>query len=147
MSILALVVSLLVSVPQTQAANPACSMLTPAEALSLIGSVKALPVGGSPRGATCMLQNGDAFLTVLVVKLESADSAQGLFTSKKRIVAGTDVPGWPTPAYSGVIDNVAVVGVVKGSTFVEVKAMDKAQKADALGAKLMAVMKAVAGRM
>jgi hypothetical protein len=147
MSIFALVVSLLVSAPQAQAANPACSMLTAAEAASIIGTANPLPVGSSPRGTSCMLQKGDAFLTVLVVKLETPDSAQGLFTSKKRIVAGTDVPGWTTPAYSGVIDNVAVVGVLKGSTFVEVKAMDKTQKTDALGAKLLGVMKAVAGRM
>ena len=147
MPMLALVAALFVAPPQNQAANAACSILTGAEAASIIGAAKVLPVTSSATGATCMFQNGDAVITVLAVKQADADGAQGLFNSKKRIVAGADVPGWSAPAYAGAMGQAAVVGVVKGVSFVEVKVIDKTQKVEALSAKLQAVMKAVAGRL
>ena len=147
MPMLALVVSLFAAQPQSQAANTACSILTGAEAASIIGAAKVLPVTSSATGATCMFQNGDAVITVLAVKQADADGAQGLFNSKKRIVAGADVAGWSAPAYAGAMGQAAVVGVVKGVSFVEVKVIDKTQKVEALSAKLQAVMKAVAGRL
>ena len=45
---------------QAPPANPACSVLTPAEAASVIGSGgKPIPLTAAPTGATCMVQNGD----------------------------------------------------------------------------------------
>ena len=44
-------------------------------------------------------------------------------------------------------EGAAVVGVVKGNRFIEVKAIDKTQKVDELSAKLKAVMKSVAARL
>lgn len=98
-----------------------------------------------------MFQNGDKVVTVLINRLESAETARFQWEAKKRVAAAQDVAGWPTPAYAAAIDNAtdraAIVGIVGDRTFAEAKAIDKTQKAADLSAKLQAVMKAVSGRM
>jgi hypothetical protein len=129
---------------QAAPANAACSALTPAQVSSLIGTAAALPITASATESTCMYQNNDRVITVLTATAVSADGARGLFDAKKRIVSGADVTGWSVPAYSGFIRPVAVVGVLRNQTLTEVKAVDPAQTAEALRAKLQAVMKDVA---
>jgi hypothetical protein len=94
-----------------------------------------------------MLQERDKVLTVLLVEQSSAENAASLAAAKKRIVSGEDLPGIGTSAYAGAMAGAAVVGVVKGNRFIEVKAIDKTQKVDELSAKLKAVMKSAAARL
>ena len=129
---------------QTPPANLACSLLTPAQVSSLIGAARTLPVTASPTGSTCMFQNNDKVVTVLMASPSTADAAQGLFNAKKRIASGADVAGWGVPAYAGVMRPAAIVGVLKKQTLIEVKVIDGTQTPEAIGAKLQAVMKEVA---
>ena len=131
---------------QTPPANQACSLLTPAQVSSLIGTARTMPLTAAPNGASCMFQNQEKMITVLMATAPSADAAQGLFTSKKRIASGADVPGWGVPAYAAAAPKVAIVGVLMKQTLAEVKVIDSTQTPAALGAKLQAVMKDVAGR-
>lgn len=131
---------------QTPPANFACSVLTTAQVTSLIGAAKTLPMLNAPNGATCMFQNNDKIITVLTSTNGSAEAAQRLYEGKKRIAAGADVAGWAVPAYSAVMKGVAVSGVLKQQTFVEIKVSDKTQKPDAMVQKLQAAMKDFAGR-
>jgi hypothetical protein len=127
--------------------NPSCAVLTPAQVSSLIGTARTLPMTAAPNGSTCMFQNENKVITVLMATVSTADAAQGLFTSKKRIASGTDVQGWGVPAYVGVLKpSAAVVGVLKNQTLTEVKVIDSTQAADALSGKLQAAMKEYAGR-
>lgn len=135
------------SLSLAQQPNPACTALTANETASVIGAAQTLPVGSNPRGSSCMLQNGDKMLTVLIADLDSEDAAQHLGASKKRIVSGQDLPGIGTTAYAGTLADAAVVGAVKGKRFIEVKAIDKTQKVADLAAKLKAVLKTVVARL
>jgi hypothetical protein len=130
---------------------PACTLLTPQEISSIVGITHAMPVYASAGSSTCMLQNGDKILTVMIVTRDTTDAAQGLWNSKKAVAAASDVQGWPVKAYSSTFEKAkehdATVGVVKGKTFVEAKVTDATQPVSALSAKLLAVMKAVSGRM
>lgn len=133
---------------QTPPSNQACSALTPAQVSSLIGApARTLPVSAAPNGSSCMFQNNDKMITVLIATNATVDGAQGLFAAKKRIVAGADVPGWGVPAYAAAMQpDVAVVGILMKQTFTEVKVIDKTQKPEAMVAKLQAVMKDVAAK-
>jgi len=131
---------------QTPPTNGACSVLTPAQVSSLIGAARTIPVTASPTGSSCMHQNNDKMITVLMATPSTAEAAQGLFNAKKRIVSGTDVPGWAAPAYAGIMKPAAVVGVLVKQTLTEVKVIDSTQTPEALGVKLQAVMKDVAAR-
>jgi len=146
--VLAFMLEIVVSMTLIQAppTNGACSVLTPAQVSALIGAARTIPVTASPTGSTCMHQNNDKVITVLVATPSSADAAQGLFNAKKRIVSGADVPGWSAPAYAGFLRPAAVVGVLTKQTLTEVKVMDQAQTPEAIAAKLQAVMKDVAAR-
>ena len=126
--------------------NPACTLLTTAQVSSLIGAAKAAPISSVPAGSTCLLQERDKLMTVLIVNAASPEIAKSQWDSKKRIMSGQDVAGWGVPAYLAVQGPAAVVGLVKGTMFIEVKATDPAQKPDALGVRLQAVMKDVAAR-
>ena len=137
------VVAALIQAPPV---NQACSLLTAAQVSSLIGAARTMPVTAAPNGSSCMFQNKDSIITVLVATASSAEGAQGLFSSKKRIASGTDVSGWGAPAYAGSAKTAAVVGVLMKQTLAEVKVLDSTQTAEALGMKLQAVMKEVAGR-
>jgi len=142
--IVAIAVSMtLIQAPPT---NGACSVLTPAQVSSLIGAARTIPVTASPTGSSCMHQNNDKMITVLMATPSTAEAAQGLFNAKKRIVSGTDVPGWAAPAYAGIMKPAAVVGVLMKQTLTEVKVIDSTQTPEALGVKLQAVMKDVAAR-
>jgi hypothetical protein len=143
-AIVSLALSTLLS--QTPPANFACSVLTPAHVMALIGAVKTLPMGNAPNGSTCMFQNDDKIITVLTATNASAEGAQRLFDNKKRMMSGADVPGWGVPAYSTSMKGVAMSGVLKQQTFVEVKVSDPTQKADVLMQKLQAAMKEFAVR-
>lgn len=138
------VVAALIQAPPV--VNQACALLTPAQVSSLIGTARTMPVSAAPNGSSCMFQNQDAIITVLMATASSAEGAQTLFSSKKRIASGADVPGWDAPAYAGSAKTAAIVGVLMKQTLAEVKVLDKAQTAEALGVKLQAVMKEVAGR-
>lgn len=145
MPIPAILVSLLLM--QAPPQNAACAVLTPAQVSSLIGSAQTIPMGAAPNGATCMFQNHDKVITVLMATGSSAEGAQGLFNSKKRIVAGADMQGWGAPAYAGVMrPDASVVGVLMKQTLVEVKVIDPTQAPGAVAPKLQAVMKDVAAR-
>jgi len=140
--IVAIAVSMtLIQAPPT---NGACSVLTPAQVSSLIGAARTIPVTASPTGSSCMHQNNDKMITVLMATPSTAEAAQGLFNAKKRIVSGTDVPGWAAPAYAGIMRPAAVVGVLVKQTLTEIKVIDPAQTPEAVGVKLQAVMKDVA---
>ena len=145
-SVLAVAVTLM-QTPPAPPANQACAALTPAQVASLIGAgARTMPVTASPTGSTCMFQNNDKVITVLMASNSTADAAQRLFDAKKRIASGADVPGWGVPAYAGAIPTVATVGVLMKQTFTEVKVQDRTQKPEAIAAHLQAVMKDVAGR-
>lgn len=132
---------------QAPPANQACSALTAAQVSSLIGaSAHTLPVTASATGSTCMFQNNDKMVTVLMATPSTADAAQGLFNAKKRIVSGADVPGWGVPAYAGAMPTAAIVGVLVKQTLTEVKVIDASQKPEAMATKLQAVMKEVAAK-
>jgi hypothetical protein len=135
-----------VALMQTPPVNKACALLTPAQVSSLVGTARTLPVTATASGSTCMFQNQDRTITVLMATASTADAAQGLFDAKKRIASGADVPGWGVPAYSGAMRTVAAVGVLAKQTMIEVKVIDKTQKLDEMVAKLQAVMKEVASR-
>ena len=143
-SALAVAVTLMQTPPP---ANQACSALTAAQVSSLIGApAHTLPVSAAPNGASCMFQNNDKMITVLMATNATADGAQGLFDAKKRIAAGADVPGWGVPAYASAMKDVAIVGVLMKQTLTEVKVIDKTQNLEAMTAKLKAVMKEVAAK-
>jgi hypothetical protein len=142
--------TLLLSIPaaQSQPANAACVVLTADEAASIVGAGgHTMGVSATPTGASCMIQNGDKVITILRSTLGTEDAAKGLWSSKKRIVSGADVPGWPAQAYAGTLVDASAVGIVKGTTFIEVRVTEPKGKAGALLPKLQEVMKAVAGRM
>jgi len=131
-----------------QSTNPACAVLTAQDVTALIGAAaRPMSVTASERGGSCMFQNGDKVVTVLLTTQGSADDAAALWESKKRIVQGEDVPGWAAKAYAGAMVDSAAVGLAKGTTFIEVKIIDKTQKLPDLGQKLRTVMKGVAGRL
>ena len=132
--------------PPANAANAACAALTPAQVTSLIGAARPMPVTASPASATCMFQNNDKVITVVMATASSPEGAQRVFDAKKRIVTGADVPGWSTPRYAGFMRPAAVVGVLRKQTLTEVKVVDPAQTPEAIGVKLQAVMKEVAVR-
>ena len=92
---------------QAPPVNVACAVLTSAQVTSLIGAAKTLPTGNAPNGSSCMFQNEDKIITVLVATNTAADAAQRLFDAKKRIAAGTDIAGWGVPAYGAAVKNVA----------------------------------------
>ncbi len=131
---------------QTPPVNAACAALTTAQVTSLIGAAKTLPMTNAAGGSTCMFQNGDQMVTVLVATPTTADAAKGLFNAKKAVAAGTDLTGWNTPAYSGSGKDYAACGVLKQQTLTEVKIIDKTQKPDVMMQKLQAVMKEFAAR-
>ncbi len=131
---------------QAPADNAACSVFTPAQVEALIGPSKRLPTSSAPSGSSCMYQNNDKIITILVATNTTADAAQRLFDSKKRIAMATDVAGWGAPAYAGMTKNLPVSGVLKQLTFVEVRVSDAAQKPDVLNQKLQAFMKEFAAR-
>ena len=131
---------------QAAPANVACGVLTSAQVTSLIGTAKTLPMGNAPNGSNCMFQNDDKIITVLVATNTAEDAAQRLFDAKKRIAAGTDLAGWGVPAYGAVMKNVAIAGVLKQRTFVEVKVSDSTQKPEAMAQALQAAMKEFAAR-
>lgn len=143
-SILNLAVSLVLA--QAPPPNAACSVLTTAQVTSLIGAAKTLPMSNAPNGSACMFQNNDKMITVLVATNTTADAAQRLFDSKKRMVTGTDIAGWAAPAYGAAMKNLAASGVLKQLTFVEVKVSDSTQKPDEMSQKLQAMMKEFAAR-
>jgi len=117
-------------------------VLTPAQVSSLIGAARTLPMTAAPTGSTCMYQNNDKVITVLMATVSSAEGAQGLFNAKKRIVSGADLPGWSAPAYAGFMrPAAAVVGVLLKQTLTEVKVIDPAQTPEAIAVKLQAAMK------
>jgi len=145
MSALAVAVTLMQAPPKP--ANPACATLAPEQVASLIGAAaRTMPVTASPTGSTCMFQNNDKSITVLMATPSTVDSAQGLYSAKKRIAAGTEVKGWGLPAYAAVTAAAASVGILVKQTFTEVKVSDPAQKPEAIAVQLQAVMKEVAGR-
>lgn len=151
---LTLVVGSLLAVPQNVSkiapVTPACTTLTAPEVASLIGQARPMTVTNAPGGSTCMFQNGDKLITVLLVNLDTVDSAKRQWQAKKTVSAGRDVAGWPLPAYSSTVErpkeHVAVFGVVKDKKFLEVKVMDVTQKTSDLGTKLLAVMRTVSAR-
>lgn len=126
--------------------NQACATLTTAQVSSLIGTARTMPVTSAGNGSSCMFQNEEKMITVLVATVSSPDAATGLFNSKKRVAAGADIAGWGVPAYSASVPTAAVVGVLKQQTLTEVKLLDKTAKPEVLAAKLQAVMKDVAAR-
>ena len=133
---------------QTSPANPACSLLTTAEAASIIGAGgTTISVSVAPTGASCMIQNGDKVITVLETRPASADAATALWSAKKRIVSGEDLAGWPTKAYAGSLKDLSAVGLVKDTTFLEVRVTDPTPGKNDVAAKLQTVMKAVAARL
>jgi hypothetical protein len=143
----AFAIAVSLTLTQTPPANQACTLLTPAQVSSLIGApAQTLPVSAAPTGSTCMFQNNDKMVTVLMSTLSAVDAAQGLFDAKKRIASGADVPGWGVPAYAGTMQDVAIVGVLMKQTFTEVKVIDKTQQPAAMAAKLKTVMKEVAAK-
>ena len=150
---LLLVTGALLAAPQNPpkaAAAPACTVLTTQEVSSLIGQARPMTVTNAPGGSTCMLQNEDKIITVMLVNLDTVEAAKELLGRKKLIAAGQDVGGWTIPGYSSVVDrpkeHVAIVGIVKDKRFLEVKVLDVTQKASELSAKLSAVMKALGAR-
>src|SRR4051794_1154352 len=105
---LTFVVASLLAVPQTAAktstAVPACTLLSDQEVASIIGPAKPMTVANYPTGSSCMFQNGDKLITVLLTTLSSADATKGQWEAKKRVMAAKDVAGWPTPAYASVVE-------------------------------------------
>lgn len=137
-------VSLLAQTPQV---NPACTLLTTAQVTSLIGAATATPVTTAVEGSTCLFRAGNKTITVLVVPAPTAEGATRAYDAKKKMATGETITGWPVPAYSGLLrPNVVIVGFLKSQTITEVKVRDAGQTTEALGAKLQAVMKEIAGR-
>ena len=134
--------------PQTPPANPACTVLTAADATTLIGAgAKTMSVTTAPSGATCLIQNGDKVISILHATASTVDAATGLWNAKKAIMKGEELSGWPTKAYAGSLKDASVVGLTKGKTFVEVRVTDPSPKKSDLGAKLQSVMKTVSAQM
>jgi hypothetical protein len=134
--------------PQTPPANPACTVLTPADATSLIGAGgKTMSVTTASSGATCLIQNGDKVISILHATLSTVDAATGLWNAKKAIMKGEDLAGWQTKAYAGSLKDANVVGLTKGKTFVEVRVTDPSPKKSDLGSKLQSIMKTVSAQM
>jgi hypothetical protein len=128
--------------------NPACSLLSPAEIKTLVGAAaKPLPVGASGNSGTCMYQSGGVVATILVAKQANAESAVALFTSKKKVAAAEDVTGWATKAYAGAMGDSPIVGLTKGTTFVELKLIDPKGKLPELSKRAKTAMKALAAHM
>ena len=129
-------------------ANPACALLSARDVAALVGA-DATPLGvtANEHGASCLYQNRDKVVTILLAKQTSADDAVSLWTAKKRIVTGHDLAGWPCKAYAGALGPSPAVGFAKDATFVEVKIVDPAAKLPELSQKLETVMKGVAGRL
>ena len=142
-----LLVGLVLAMTQNRSATPACVALTPQEVSSLIGAAKAMPISNGPTGSACLLQEREKTVSVIIVNAASPDSATRQWILKKAIASGREVSGWGVQAYTAVQGTAAVVGVVKGNTFMEVKANDPAQKPHQLGPKLHAAMKSAAGRL
>jgi hypothetical protein len=133
---------------------PACYLLTTAEVATLVGSTApqiTTTTSSTGTSGTCLYQHAGAVVTVLMVKLATEDAAKEQFQTKKRLATGLDVAGWPAPAYTATIDtpqdHAAIVGIVSSLTLVEVKAVDRTQKAADLTAKLHAAMKAFSARL
>jgi hypothetical protein len=143
-SILSPALSLILAQPPP--VNVACAVLTSAQVTSLIGAAKTMPAGSAPNGSSCMFQHEDKIITVLVATNTAADAAQRLFDAKKRIAAGTDIAGWGVPAYGASVKNVAIAGVLKERTFVEVKVSDSTQRPEAMAQGLQVAMKEFAAR-
>lgn len=140
-------IALSLALLQAPPANAACTALTPAQVSSLIGTAHTLPVAASATGSSCMFQNNDKVITVLIATVSSVEGAQQLFKSKKLIASGADVAGWNVPAYAGIMRPAAVVvGVLVKQTLTEVKIIDASPDPDAVMTKLKAVMKDVAAR-
>ena len=132
----------------SQTPNPACDVLKADEVASLVGSgAKTIQVSANPHGASCMYQNGDKMVTVLVAIQTSNESASDLWTTKKRVAAGQDLSGWPIKAYEGSMGKVPMIGLAKGKTFLEVKVIDDTQKLADIAPKLRAAVKTAAARM
>ena len=95
-----------------------------------------------------MIQNGDKVITVLETRPASADAATALVVGEK-----TDrerwkiLPGWPTKAYAGSLKDLSAVGLVKDTTFLEVRVTDPTPGNNDVAAKLQTAMKAVAARL
>jgi hypothetical protein len=133
---------------QTPPANPACSLLTSADAASLIGAGgKTMSITTAPTGATCLIQNGNNVISILHATLSSVEAATGLWNAKKTIMKGEDLAGWPTKAYAGSLKDASVVGLTKGKTFVEVRVTDSSPKKSDLASKLQSIMKNVSVQM
>ena len=143
-SSLSLALSLMLA--QAPPVNVACAVLTSAQVTSLIGAAKTMPMSSAPNGSSCMFQNEDKVITVLVATNTTADAAQRLFDAKKRIASGTDIAGWGVPAYGAAVKKVATSGVLKQLTFVEVKVSDSTQKLEAMTQGLQAAMREFAAR-
>jgi len=130
---------------------PACYLLTTEDIASIIGTTRPLIITNTGAGSTCIFQNGDRTVTVLMVTLGSAEAAKRQWDAKKRVTAGQDAAGWPTPAYVGTIDtaeeHVAIVGVYSSLTFVEARASDRTQKTADLSTTLQTAMKAYSARL
>jgi hypothetical protein len=146
MSAFAVAVTLMQAQAPPKPANQACETLTAVQVASLIGAAaRTMPVTASPTGSTCMFQNNDKVITVLMATLATVDAAHGLYSAKKRIASGVEMKGWGVPAYSGAVQ-AATVGILLKQTFTEVKVIDPAQKPEAMAVQLQAVMKEIAGR-
>jgi len=144
-SILSLAASLVLA--QAPPVNGACAVLTPAHVTALIGApAQTLPMGYGPIGGSCMFQNDDKVITVLVATNAAADAAQRVFDAHKRIAAGTDIAGWGVPAYGASVKTFATAAVLKQLSFVEVKVSNATQKPEALAQALQAAMKEFAAR-
>ena len=147
MTALMLTMTLATATAQGAAANPACTALTSAQVTSLIGAAKTIPISAAPGGSTCMFQAGDKIVTVLIVNAVDAAAAKQQFDSKKRSASGSDITGWPVPAYSGHQPPAAViVGFLKGTTFTEVKLVDSTKYPEGLETRLKTVVKDAATR-
>jgi hypothetical protein len=130
---------------------PACYLLTTPEVATLVGSTNPRITTNTGAASTCIYENRGAMVTVVMVKLPTADAATERWAANKRVSEGRDVAGWPAPAYSATVDtakdHAAIVGLVSSLTVVEVKAIDPAHPPADTAAKLQTAMKALAGRM
>ena len=68
-----------ITLMQAPPANQACSALTPAQVSSLIGApARTLPVSAAPNGASCMFQNNDKMITVLMATNATASGTSSI---------------------------------------------------------------------
>ncbi len=126
--------------------NPACALLTTAQITSLIGAATPVPVAASATASACMFNAGDKTLTVTISHHASLDKANLQFGINKGVVKGEPIPGWAMPSYAGSRPSAALVGYLKGQIFYDVKMADPALSTEAVGIKLLAVLKDVAAR-